>query len=136
MSTIPPTVPTVSLLLDKPRILCLDFNALAYIERVTGENVLKSDFWQDISATRLIILVHACLLREDPTVAEIDVGGMIHSGNMDRVLKAVMKLYEITVEDESKTKGKKDLVSKLDRQMEKIAKLESERPDLPTTASR
>ena len=103
MPAIPPTVPTVSLLLDHPRILCLDFNALAYIERVTGENVLKSDFWQDISATRLIILVHACLLREDPTVTELDVGGMIHSGNMDRVLKAVMKLYEITVEDETKT---------------------------------
>jgi hypothetical protein len=101
MPTIPPTVPTVSLLLDRPRILCLDFNALAYIERVTGENVLKSEFWQDISATRLITLVHACLLREDPTVMELDVGGMIHSGNMDRVLKAVMKLYEITVEDES-----------------------------------
>lgn len=77
------TAPTVPIELDKPRHLCMDFNAIAAIEEKTGRNLLKKGGWDDMSTRDLRAVIWACLLTEDPALTIEQVGAMIHMGNME-----------------------------------------------------
>jgi hypothetical protein len=95
-------VPTVTITLDKPRTMRLDFKALEAAEAVltaqTGQdvniwNVLRSP--EDIIRLRnLRALVWASLVHEDPELTPEQVGSFLHFGNFDSVVTALLSLRE------------------------------------------
>lgn len=106
-----PVAPTVPIMLDKPRQLRADFNALANIEEKTGKNTLNNEIWEDISAAHLRVLLWALLLHEDPTLTLEQVGAMMHPGNVMEIGKAVIQALrgafpEADETDDNKAVGK------------------------------
>ncbi|MGE5553294.1 MAG: hypothetical protein ACM3XZ_05145 [Betaproteobacteria bacterium] len=84
-----PTAPTAPIMLDRERHLLINFNTLALIEEKTGKNTLRSETWQNISASDLRVFLWACLLHEDPELTLEQVGAML---TMDKVAEITAAL--------------------------------------------
>jgi hypothetical protein len=77
-------VPTVTVEMDKPRTMRMDYNALVAIKKRTGVNILGGGF--DVSDPELqVVLIWALLRAEDPSLTEEQVGSMLHLGNIAAV---------------------------------------------------
>ena len=92
------------IVLDKPRRLLLDLNAMVDFEKATGKNALQ--IGEDLSATDLRALLWACLRHEDELLLPGQVGAMIHAGNMADVAKTLTEVYQKGM-PEAKKAGKK-----------------------------
>lgn len=78
------------IMLDKPRQLLLDLNAMCDFEKATNKNFSSLD--KDITATEMRALLWACLRHEDEKLLPGQVGAMIHSGNLVTIAKAVSQM--------------------------------------------
>ena len=96
--------------LDKERKLVFDLGAMSWFEKETGINIMTENIWlkrgklidvntkegvikipePEISATNLLALLWACLLREDPNIKIEEVGHMVGNHNVVEVTIALM----------------------------------------------
>ncbi|HLW51318.1 MAG TPA: hypothetical protein VKW06_00620 [Candidatus Angelobacter sp.] len=90
-----PTVPIVEINLDRVRHLVLDFNALAAAEEVLKESVLSTDFWKSISAKKLLVLVWAGLLDEDPNITLDQVKSLLRRRNTAPIVQKIMEAWGV-----------------------------------------
>jgi len=117
-----PTVPVVEIHLDKVRHLVYDFAALAAIEEnYKGESVFRSGvktdaagnpvldtnpkssgfgqpiaeslFWKDISASKLIVVLWAGLLDEDPEIKLEDVKKLLRRRDPAPIIQKIMQAW-------------------------------------------
>ena len=84
--------------LDKPRRLLLDLNAMVNYQKATGKDLWESG--EKFSANDLRALLWVCLQHEEPTLTPIDVGKMVHTGNMKRVTETLMQVYSNAMPEE------------------------------------
>ena len=93
------------IMLDKPRRLLLDLNAMVDFENATNKNF--SSLGKDISATELRALLWACLRHEDELLLPGQVGAMIHAGNLAMVAKTVNVALRKGMPEKKSKKDKK-----------------------------
>ena len=80
--------PRIPVVLDRPRTLLFDFNALALFEEATGLSVLAGGMTVG-SVRELRAFLWAGLRHEDPDLTLEDVGRMVHSGNMAALMAQI-----------------------------------------------
>ena len=88
----------VPIQLDRPRVLCMSFNALCKAEEVTGMSFLVGE--PAFSSMRVMrALVWAGLLHEDPSLTIEKAGDLIEGVGADKVLGAIMDAYTRAMPD-------------------------------------
>ena len=99
-----PLVPTVAITLDRERHLRMDLNALADFERVSGKSVMRGGLELDtLSVADIRTLLWACLVAEDESLSERQVGGMLHVGNLSALTEALTKLFGDVMPEQEET---------------------------------
>lgn len=91
-----PLVPTATITFDKERTLRMDLNALSDFETMSGKSIMRGGL-EDLSNLDLAdirTLLWACLVQEDETLSQRDVGKMIHVGNLQEVTTAITTLVK------------------------------------------
>ena len=88
----------VSVQLDRPRTLVLDFNAYCRVEEVTGISLLVGQ--EAFSSMRMMrAIVWAGLLHEDPTLTLEGVGDLLQEANAEEVLGKIYVAYGLSLPD-------------------------------------
>ena len=88
----------VSVQLDKPRTLVLDFNAYCRVEEVTGVSLLVGQLaFTSMRVMRAI--VWAGLLHEDPTLSLEFVGDLLQDADAEVVLGKIYTAYGFSLPD-------------------------------------
>jgi hypothetical protein len=88
------TLPKVPLTIDGTTyFLAWDFNALAQADEMTGENLLQSLEFENISAKRLRTLLFLSLLKFQPEMTVEKAGGLGCPSNSAQVMKAIVEAY-------------------------------------------
>lgn len=88
----------VPVLLDKPRTIVLDINALCRVEEVTGISMLVGQ--PAFSSLRIMrALIWAGLLHEDQTLTLERVGELIGEADTSDLLTSIMKAYDVAMPD-------------------------------------
>ena len=100
----------VEIMLDKPRHLRLDLNAMVDYEKATNKSVWALD--ENMTATDLRALLWACLRHEDETLLQHNVGRMITPGNFVELTKKLQELYALVMPTEKKKRGKTSPLAK------------------------
>ena len=81
--------PAVAISLDKERHLLLDLNAMVAFQEATGKNLFDNKvaeaLGKNISPRDLRALLWACLLHEDETLTEKQVGSWIRPDNIEEI---------------------------------------------------
>jgi len=93
------------IVLDKPRYLLLDLNAMVDFEKATGKRIW--DLGDNISATDLRALLWASLRHEDTLLLPSHVGEMIHMGNLVEVGELLTEMITKNMPEDKKSKKKK-----------------------------
>lgn len=89
-----PLVPTVPITLDRERNMCMDLNALADFERVSGKSVMRGGLdMESLNVADIRALLWACLVKDDESLSERQVGAMLHVGNLGAVTDALTRLF-------------------------------------------
>lgn len=85
--------PEIPIILDKPRRLRFDINAMATFEELTGLNLLKESarrrIEKDMSVAQFRAFLYACLIHEDKTLTLEQVGRLITTENMQEILNKI-----------------------------------------------
>lgn len=87
-----PARPGFPIVLDRPRRILFDLNALADLEAETGRNMLSPEGWapfEAMDATSLRLLLWAGLRHEDPELTLAAAGGLIRQDNMAEIGAAI-----------------------------------------------
>jgi hypothetical protein len=101
-------VPEATVLLDKPRRLRLDFNAMAEIERTTGKTLFDQTLNLGGSARDLRVVLWACLNAANPS-DELDlseVGALVGFGGIKQTVESILTLIgmqRLTMHDDPLT---------------------------------
>ena len=74
--------PVIKIMLDKERTLKLDLNAMVAFEEAIGRSLFDFGKGEKLDARCLRALLWACLLHEDETLTEKQVGAWISTDNM------------------------------------------------------
>lgn len=89
-----PLVPRATITLDHERTLRMDLNALADFERVSGKSVMRGGFdLANLGISDIRCLLWACLVQEDESLSERQVGAMLHVGNLTLITDALTQLF-------------------------------------------
>ncbi len=105
MSTTP-LIPTAKVMLDKERTLRMDLNALIAFENMTGQSILRDGIdLKKLSSAHFLTLLWTCLVHEDESLLEREVGAMIGASNLIPLTLALIELFKFSMpeakEDES-----------------------------------
>lgn len=88
------TAQYVPIVLDRPRRLCFDLNALIALEEATGWDMMRGGVQTaTLKLKDVRALLWAGLLHEDPKLKQEDVGKYLHMGNIGEVGEIVMRAY-------------------------------------------
>lgn len=99
--------PKVKIILDKERTLKLDLNAMASFEEATGINLMDGSFQAGrMSSKSLRAMLWACLVHEDETLTEKQVGSWVTVDNMLEVASKLNEAFEVAM---PKGEGKKGI---------------------------
>lgn len=94
-------VPTATIDLDRERTMRLDLNALSDYERVTGKSIMSGGFaLEKMGVPDIRALLWACLVQEDESLTERQVGAMLHVGNLTEVTRAITALVRGAMPEE------------------------------------
>lgn len=91
-------VPTATVQLDKPRTIALTLDALNRFEEITGQPLMEIELDAKQIVKQIDVWIWSAL--DDPDRAEIsqaDVRGMIHLGNLSKVMNAVTLLITASI---------------------------------------
>jgi len=98
-----------TVVLDRPRHLFVDLNALEKAEELTGKNMLDIRSWPNLTAKDWKALIWACLLRQDDEVTLELVGACVHPGNLKYVQDKVYEAVKNSMpEQEEKEDGEEE----------------------------
>jgi len=98
----------IDIVLDKPRKLLFDMNAMATFEETTKLNFFTfTKNMTNLSAIELRAFLHAGLVHEDPSLTLKAVGAMIGPENMQQVHSSIIK--SISVNNPTVEKGDEKL---------------------------
>jgi len=90
--------PVVKITLDKERTLKLDLNAMVAYEEATGSNLLDGSFLSSgMSAKELRTMLWACLLHEDDTLTEQQVGSWVNPANLVDITSKLDEAFEVSL---------------------------------------
>lgn len=95
-----PTVPTVAIMLDKPRNMRFTFSEMGRFQKLTGINLLKQKdgrIFDDMEPGTVVALFWTCLVHEDPNLTQEHVGAHIHLGNLPTLLEKLTSLWTASV---------------------------------------
>lgn len=96
---IPPTIPQVPVLLDRPRVLVEDFTALAAFEAKTGVDPMDLDAMENLTPAGEIVRLWAQLLRDDPDITIDEANDLISSPAYLPLIKAAqLELVRMSIE--------------------------------------
>lgn len=99
----PFAMPSVGIMLDKPRNLIYDFNALCLIEEKTGRSLILETAGWFPSMRDMRIVIWAGLQYEDTTLTVEAVGRMIPANRIKELSVAVKQaLAMVAVDEENK----------------------------------
>lgn len=84
-------IPSISLLLDKPRILTLDFNALTLFEEMTGRNLASGEF-HNLTIADVRCFYFCCLVQEDPSLTLEQVGSFFLAGHFAEAIDIMLRM--------------------------------------------
>jgi len=88
--------PGVKITLDKERTLKLDLNAMAAFEEATGKSLMDGKFHgSNMTPKDLRAMLWACLLHEDETVTEKQVGSWVTVTNLMEVTGKLNEAFEV-----------------------------------------
>ena len=89
----------ITLDLDQPRTLRLDFNAACEVEKVVGVNPYLNEFWQDFGPAKARAVLWGMLLHESPKIKIEKVGDLIqaHMDRFDEITDAIFEAYEASL---------------------------------------
>lgn len=90
-----PNVPTVEILLDRPRRIALTLRAMKLIQRETGSLEIKAGDGAAV-IENLGVYIWACLVDNDEGLTVEDVETMIHPGNMREITEGIERLASTT----------------------------------------
>lgn len=88
-----PLLPTVTVQLDRPRKLLVNFNALALLEDRTGRSVMQRESWASMKLSDVRLMLFAALQTDDPTITEKQVGRMLNMGNLQYVVQQITQAW-------------------------------------------
>lgn len=90
--------PLIKVTLDKERSLKLDLNAMVAFEEVTGHSLMGGTFKsEDMTPRDLRALLWACLIHEDETLTEKQVGSWISADNMAEIADRLNESFEVAM---------------------------------------
>jgi hypothetical protein len=104
----PAAPPMVAIMLDRPRFLVFNLNALIALEEVTGQNMLDPSAWDKLfgtmrdeetqkvvgfrfSAKNVRALLYGGLLKDDPTMTLEKAGELVTPDNFGEVVAAILR---------------------------------------------
>ena len=83
----------VEIVLDKPRKLCFDMNAMAGFEDATGKSFFEwSQNMSKMTAKDLRAFLWSCLVHEDEKLTIQMVGSFINRENMESIQESLVKV--------------------------------------------
>ena len=104
--------PEVKITLDKERTLRFDLNAMVEFEEVTGKSLLSGKFKSGKMTPRdLRVMLWACLMHEDESLTEKQVGSWVTVHNMKEISDKLNEAFEVAM-PESEAKEEAPLVGK------------------------
>ena len=90
--------PCVKIILDKERMMKFDLNAMAAFEEATGKNLFDGSFQGgNMSSKDLRAMLWACLLHEDDTLTEKQVGSWVTVDNMVGIAAKLSEAFEVAM---------------------------------------
>ena len=87
----------VPVILDKPRNLLIDLNALAYIEETSGRSILTPKDWQKPTTKSICQMIHAFVRHEDPDVPFNTIARGINFQDMPKLTDAIALAWKLNV---------------------------------------
>jgi len=85
-------------IVEKPRKLLFNLNALAYIERTTGRTIMTDmNAWQDLSMKDLRHFIYAGFRTDDPTLTLAQCGAIINMENMSSLFMKMMEAWNLSM---------------------------------------
>lgn len=104
MSNIDKVKPEVTIELGgKVRKISFTLGALSSIEKELGVNTLGNDFWKNLSARGIVVMLWAALRKNDPSLNIDDVGDMIDMSDLEPIMEKLKEALSTAMPD---TKGK------------------------------
>lgn len=97
--------PEITIVLDRPRKLIYDFNALAAYEEATGKNVLAGGITANMTIRDLRALIWAGLIADDPELTVEQVGRLLHLGNLADVQRQVFAGLRAAIQTDEEGEG-------------------------------
>ncbi len=98
--------PTVTITLDRERVLCYDLNAMCEFERVTGRDVFVDGAYSSTSAADMRVMLWACLLKDDPAITLEQVGALISIDNMVEIAFKLNEVFEAATPAKQRKSGR------------------------------
>lgn len=87
-------VPTVTITLDRERTMRMDMNAFADFEAVTHKSFMNGSLdMASLTSDDMRALIWACLVQDDESLTQRDVGAMLHIGNLPAATNAIASLF-------------------------------------------
>jgi len=108
-------VPTVEIVLDKPRHLRLDFAAFMAYEKETGRSVFSFQDTGNTDATSLVTLLWAALKHEDDKLTIEDVAKMVHIGNVQEISQKLNEAFSKVLPQEESQEESDDAQKKAEQ---------------------
>lgn len=87
----------VPVILDKPRNLLIDLNALAFIEETSGRSILTPKDWQKPTTKSICQMIHAFVRHEDPEVKFETIARGVNFQDMPKLTDAIAKAWKLNV---------------------------------------
>ena len=92
--------PGIKIIFDKERTLKFDLNAMIAFEEVVGKSLFDGTFKpEDISPKELRAMLWACLLHEDDTLTEKQVGSWVGVNNMVNITSKLGEAFEVAMSE-------------------------------------
>lgn len=90
--------PLVKVTLDKERTLKFDLNSMVAFEEATGKSLMDETFdSEDMSTKDLRAMLWACLLPEDDTLTEKQVGSFLTPDNMLEIISKLGETFDVAM---------------------------------------
>lgn len=87
-------VPTVTITLDRERTMRMDMNAFADFEAVTHKSFMNGSLdLANLTSDDMRALIWACLVQDDESLTQRDVGKMLHMGNLAAATNLIAELF-------------------------------------------
>ena len=93
----PEVVPSIEIMLDKPRHLKLTLGGMKRFDEVTGRNLLKGFNLEDMTTGELIAFIWCCLIWEDRKLSLEDIGFLLDITQLPEITEKLRGMVKVSV---------------------------------------